>query len=476
MKFYGKITRAHFIGIGGSGMSGIAELCLAHGLSVTGSDAKESEAVERLRGLGAIIVIGHHEEEADGADVVVYSSAIAHNHPALVRAQALNIAVIPRAEMLAELLRLSYAVLVAGSHGKTTVTSMIADLLTRGGLDPTVVIGGRLGRMGSGARLGASQLTVAEADESDGSFLLLRPAVCVITNIDREHLDHYGSYDRLLAAYVDFANQAPFFGRILLCVDDPGARSILGSLRRPVTTYGTTADCDLQIEALALAGLGARFRLRGLSGSAEFSLSLPGRHNVLNAAAALGAAAEVGLSWEKAAPLLDNFHNADRRFEFKGEARGVSVYDDYGHHPTEVMATLAAARAAFPGRRLIAAFEPHRYSRTQLCFAEFTRAFDDCDRLFLTEIYPAGEAPRSGITGRALANAIAAAGRPVEFVATVGELPARLAAEVKAGDVVLTLGAGAITGVGPQLLSRILSREEAISREDAKAKVQETAS
>ena len=461
MKFYGKIKRAHFIGIGGSGMSGIAELCLAHGLSVTGSDAKESEAVERLRALGAIIAIGHHEEEADGADVVVYSSAIALDHPALARAHALGIAVIPRAEMLAELLRLSYAVLVAGSHGKTTVTSMIADLLTRGGLDPTVVIGGRLGRMGSGARLGASHLTVAEADESDGSFLLLRPSVCVITNIDREHLDHYGSYERLLAAYVDFANQAPFFGRILLCADDPGARSILGSLRRPVTTYGTTDDCDLQIESMALQGVGARFRLRGPAGAAEFSLSLPGRHNVLNAAAALGAAAEVGLSWEKAAPLLENFHNADRRFEFKGEARGVSVYDDYGHHPTEVMATLAAARAAFPGRRLIAAFEPHRYSRTHLCFAEFTRAFGDCDQLFLTEIYPAGEAPRPGITGRALAGAIAASGRPVEFVATVGELPERLAAEVRAGDVVLTLGAGTITGVGPQLLARILTSEAA---------------
>jgi UDP-N-acetylmuramate--alanine ligase len=453
MKFYGKVKRAHFVGIGGTGMSGIAELCLAHGLKVSGSDLKDSAVIEHLRSRGAQITVGHSAAEVEGADVVVYSGAVYADNPALLRARELGLPVVARAEMLAELMHLTYAILVAGSHGKTTVSSMIADLLTRGGADPTVVIGGRLGRLGSGARLGASQLTVAEADESDGSFLMMRPTVCVITNIDREHLDHYGSYEKLLAAYVDFAARVPFFGRIILCGDDPGARSIIPSLRRPVTTYGTTADCDVRIEGIALSGLTSRFTLVNGGGARQaVELTIPGHHNVLNAAAALIAAAEVGLPWSAATPLIADFHNADRRFDLKGEAGGVTVYDDYGHHPTEIRATLAAARAAFPGRRLLVAFEPHRYSRTELLFNEFTTAFADCDRLYLTEIYPAGE-PARPVSGKALAAAIAAQGMAVEFVPAASDLPARLRDDCRPGDVVFTLGAGAITQAGPGLLA-----------------------
>jgi UDP-N-acetylmuramate--alanine ligase len=458
MKFYGKLKRAHFVGIGGSGMSGIAELCLAHGLKVTGSDLKESGAVEHLRQKGAQVAVGHSAAEVEGADVVVFSGAVRGDNPALLRARELGLPVVARAEMLAELMRLTYAILVAGSHGKTTVTSMIADVLTRGGADPTVVIGGRLGRMGSGARLGASQLTVAEADESDGSFLMMRPTVCVITNIDREHLDHYGSFEKLLAAYVDFANQVPFFGRIIVCGDDPAARSILPSLRRPVTTFGEGPDNEVRIEGISLEGLNSRFTLLNGGGAKQpVTLTVPGRHNVLNGAAALIAAAEVGLGWGAAAPLIADFHNADRRFDLKGEAGGVTVYDDYGHHPTEIKATLAAARAAFPNRRLVVAFEPHRYSRTELLFSEFTTAFQDCDVLYITEIYPAGETARP-VSGQALAAAIAAKGPAAQFVPAAADLPARLKKDCRPGDVVFTLGAGTITQAGPRLLQLLEGR------------------
>jgi UDP-N-acetylmuramate--alanine ligase len=452
--FRNKKVKIHFVGIGGIGMSGIAELLLNLGYRVSGSDLKESEITRRLASLGGSVVIGHRAENVSpDVDVVVISSAVKRGNPEVVAARDRGIPVVPRAEMLAELMRLKDGVAIAGSHGKTTTTSMIATVLAHAGLDPTAVVGGKLNALGSNAKLGKGRLIVVEADESDGSFLRLSPTIAVITNVDAEHLDHYGTVEALQQAFVDFADRVPFYGLAVMCVDHPVVQHLIPRLIKRHVTYGVSPQADWRADDVRLAPFQARFTVshRGKP-LGEIALKMVGAHNVLNALACCAVAHELGIPFATTSEALGEFQGVQRRFTVRGEVRGVTVVDDYGHHPAEIKATLAGARASFPHRRIVCAFQPHRYTRTRDLLGDFATAFNDADSLVLTEIYAAGEDPIPGVTGTRLHEAVKACGhRDAIFVDRAG-LSARLRQQVREGDLVLTLGAGDITHVGEELL------------------------
>jgi UDP-N-acetylmuramate--alanine ligase len=458
---YRRIRRVHFVGVGGIGMCGLAELLKSQGYHVSGTDLREGPTVARLRELGVRVEIGHRAEHVGDADVVVYSSAVPADNPELRAAETRKIPVIRRAEMLAEVMRLKDGIAVAGSHGKTTTTSLVAHVLHSAGLDPTAVIGGRvLGTGGdhqiTGARLGHGDLLVAEADESDGSFLRLTPVIAVVTNIDPEHLDHYGSEATLRDAFVAFCNRVPFWGVNVLCLDHPGVQAILPAVTRRVTTYGFSSQADLVAHDLRGAGWGVRFGVRRRGEKlGDVTLPLPGRHNVANALAALAVALELEVGFAEAAEALAAFEGIERRFQLRGEARGVRVVDDYGHHPAEIRATLSAARAVHDGR-IVVVFQPHRYTRTRDLLGEFATAFNDADRLVVTDVYPAGEAPIAGADAPALVGAIRAHGhRDVRHVPGLDDVVDRIVPELRAGDLLVTLGAGSVVRLGPELLAAL---------------------
>ncbi len=437
-------------------MSGIAEVLLNLGYQVSGSDQKRSAVTDRLASLGARIFEGHAPAHVADAQVVVASTAVDALNPEVAEARARGVPVIPRAEMLAELMRLKYGVAVAGSHGKTTTTSMVALVLDRGGLDPTVVVGGRLGVLGSGARLGKGDFMVAEADESDRSFLKLSPTLAVVTNIDREHLDAYRDLRDIQDAFVGFVNKVPFYGAAVLCLDDPPVQDVLPRVERRVISYGLSPQAEVTARDVQIGPTGSSYvALQGGEALGPVSLKVPGRHNALNSLAAVAVGLDLGIAFERIRAGLESFTGVDRRFQVRGEKGGVVVIDDYGHHPTEVRATLDALRArAGPGRTVVL-FQPHRYTRTQALWDEFCHAFHEADVLLVTDVYAAGETPREGVSAAALARAIAERGH--RAVAYAGDLPAateRLVAEVRTGDFVLTLGAGSVWHAGDELLRR----------------------
>ncbi len=452
---FGKIQHIHFVGIGGIGMSGIAEVLVNLGYQVSGSDLKESAVTQRLSALGVQVAVGHDAKCIEGAQVVVISSAVKGDNPEVVAARAAKVPVIPRGEMLAELMRMKYGIAIAGSHGKTTTTGMVAQVLSQGGIDPTIVIGGKLGAIGSNAKLGKGPFLVAEADESDGSFLLLSPTIGVITNVDREHLDHYKDLPEILDAFAQFGNKVPFYGSVFVCMDDPNVATLRPRLKRQVRTYGTNPQVDIRALDIRMEGWRALFRVRAFGEDlGEFSIGVPGHHMVLNALATIGVALELGVEREVIRASLASFTGADRRFQKKGERKGVTVIDDYGHHPTEIAATLAAARKGFPDKRIVVAFQPHRYSRTQALLEEFGRAFFDADVVLVTDIYAASEPPIPGLTGRSVVDAILAHGqRDASYVPRVDDLARALDGITQPGDLVVTMGAGTITTAGPAFLA-----------------------
>jgi UDP-N-acetylmuramate--alanine ligase len=444
----------HFIGIGGIGMSGIAEVLFNLGYVVTGSDLKESETTRRLGGMGIRVSRGHHGDNVEGAHVVVISSAVGDNNPEVKEAIRRGVPVIPRAEMLAELGRLKYALLVAGSHGKTTATSLLSTVLAYAGFDPTVVIGGRLKAFGTNARLGRGEFMVAEADESDGSFLKLNPTVGVVTNIDMEHMDYFGTMPALKDAFLTFMNKVPFYGLSVLCIDDDNVRSLLPEVHRRVLTYGFSEDAELTAENLGSGFMSVSFdaSLRGQP-LGKFRVPVAGRHNVLNTLAAIGVAIQLQIPVATIQESLAGFEGIQRRLELKGEAGGVRVYDDYGHHPTEITATLRATRESIEGGRLVVLFQPHRYTRTERLMDEFAGSFEDADEVVLMEIYPASEKSIKGVTSSALMERM---GRPsVKVARDRDEAVGLLSAMVRKGDIVLTLGAGDVYKAGEALLESL---------------------
>jgi UDP-N-acetylmuramate--alanine ligase len=450
----GKTRRVHFIGIGGIGMSGIAELLANLGYTVSGSDEKTSSVTDRLQALGIRIAQGHDAGNVGEAEVVVVSSAVRPTNAEVLEAARRQIPVIPRAEMLAELMRLRFSIAVAGSHGKTTTTSMIALVLERAGLDPTAVIGGRLSAFGSNARLGKGELMVAEADESDRSFLKLFPTIAVMTNIDHEHLENYGGFDDLQQAFVDFANKVPFYGAVVACADDLNLAAVLPKITRRVRTYALDAKADVSAGQVELGPFSAKALV---AGHGPLELHVPGRHNLLNALAAVTVGLELGLPFPRIASGLAEFRGAERRFEVKGEPNGILVVDDYGHHPTEIAAVIAAARTL--KRRIVIAFQPHRYSRTAALMSAFGPSLSGADHVVLTDIYSAGEDEVPGVTIDALAEHVRrSTTAPVDVVKKVGDLAGALATIARRGDVVLTLGAGSIGSVGAALVD-VLSKE-----------------
>ncbi len=465
--------RVHFIGIGGIGMSGIAEILLTMGYAVSGSDLRSSGVTERLERLGATVFLGHAASNAAGSDVVVTSSAIVPDNPEVLMAREQKIPVIQRAEMLAELMRLKYGIAIAGMHGKTTTTSMVAAVLAGGELDPTVVVGGRVDALGSNARLGRSQYLVAEADESDRSFLKLSPILSVVTNLDREHMDSYADMGDVENCFVEFMDKVPFYGAVTACVDDSRLREVLPRVRRKVYTYGTAPEADFRLRLLPIeivSGVAsdedsracrpcARFEVtaRGLVWG-PFELHVPGRHNILNATAAVAIGVQLGLAPERIAAGLASFRGVDRRFQVRGVEGGVTVIDDYGHHPTEIRATLQAARECGYGRVLVL-FQPHRYSRTRDLMAEFATAFAEADSVVVLDIYAASEQPIEGITGQALAEAIGKkkSGR-VSYAPSITEAVEHLARDARPGEMILTLGAGSVSQAGPLLLQALRAK------------------
>jgi UDP-N-acetylmuramate--alanine ligase len=452
----GRRRRIHFVGIGGIGMSGIAEVLLTLGYAVSGSDLGASDTTRRLERLGAQVHVGPHDAAhvTGDIDVLVISSAVTFANLEVVRARELKIPVIPRAEMLAELMRMKYGVAVAGSHGKTTTTSLVAAVMREAGRDPTMVVGGKLRTLGTNARLGQGEYLVAEADESDGTFLLLSPIVAVVTNIDREHMDYHGDMDRLRDAYLQFVHRVPFYGLAVLCLDNVNVRAMLPKIHKRFVTYGTSSDADWQARELEVSGLETHFEVwRSGECRGTVRLRMPGRHHALNALAALAVAEELEIPFAAAARGLEEFGGIHRRFEVKGEEKDVLVVDDYGHHPEEIRATLRAAREGF-SRRLVVAFQPHRYSRTQDLFDEFLGAFDDADVLLLTDVYSAGEARREGVSGETLFQALRRRGHlDVRYVAAREDVAEALLEVARPGDLVLTLGAGDIHRASDELLA-----------------------
>jgi UDP-N-acetylmuramate--alanine ligase len=447
----------HFTGIGGIGMSGIAEVLLNLGYEISGSDLKLSPTTNRLQAMGARVFEGHAAGNVAGARALVVSSAVDEQNPEVLEARRLQIPVIPRGELLAELMRLKYGVAVAGSHGKTTTTSMTATILNYAGLDPTVVVGGRVGTMGgSNARVGRSDFLVVEADESDGSFLKLAPIIAVVTNVDREHLDHYPSLDAIRAAFIEFVNKVPFYGAVIVCLDDGNVQGLLPEIRRRTVTYGTTAQADVEAGEIACGPFACDFRVRYRSTDlGRFHLAIPGRHNVLNATAAIAVAMELDVKPEAIREGLATFTGVDRRFQLRGTVRGITVVDDYGHHPTEIRATLDGARLC-GFRRIHVLFQPHRYSRTFHLMDEFARSFHQADSLFVMDIYAASEKPIEGVTAEALVERIRQFGhRGAEYVGTLDRGIDAIAAAAGEGDVVLTLGAGSVTQAGERILAKL---------------------
>jgi UDP-N-acetylmuramate--alanine ligase len=449
----------HFVGIGGVGMSGIAEVLANLGYEVTGSDIKESETTRRLRDRGIKIHIGHGEENIDSAHVVVVSSAVGADNPEVVAAHRLSVPVIPRAEMLAELARLKYAVLVAGAHGKTTTTSLISTVLGQGGFDPTIIIGGKLKGIGSNAKLGQGEFLVAEADESDGSFLKLSPTIAVVTNIDREHMDFFKSMDRLKAAFLSFINKVPFYGVSFICDENEHVRGLMPDIHRRYMTYGFSGSSDIRAVDIDKKFMGTSFDvIYGNAPVGRFSIPIPGMHNVLNALACIGVALEVKMGDRAIREALDSFGGIQRRFEFKGESKGIKVYDDYGHHPTEIRATIGAAKEnmKYLGERsrLFVLFQPHRYTRTADLMDEFSASFDGADTLVLLDIYPAGEKPIEGVTSRSLLERLTKGGRAEVVVHPAGKNEALqyVLSHMKSGDLLLTLGAGDVWKLGEKVL------------------------
>ena len=455
-----KVKSIHFIGIGGSGMSGIAEVLINLNYAVSGSDLAHNAAVTRLQSLGAKVMIGHSAGNIAAADVVVVSSAVKADNPEVIAARAQKIPVVPRAIMLAELMRFKQGIAIAGTHGKTTTTSLVAHVLAEGGMDPTIVIGGRLNSLGTNAKLGKGEFLVAEADESDASFLYLQPVMAVVTNIDHDHMETYEhDFEKLKSAFVEFLEHLPFYGLAVLCADDPNVRAIMPRLSKPVLTYGYTQDADLR--ALDVKAADGKMRFTAVSknngGALQVELNLPGLHNVSNALAVIAVGREIGVSDALIAKGLASFSGVGRRFQRFGDiplegGGSYTLVDDYGHHPVEMVATLAAARGAFPGRRIVLAFQPHRYSRTRDLFEDFARVLSSVDELILTEVYSAGEAPLIAADGRALARGIRVLGKvePI-FIESVAEIPDAIRKRVKNGDVVITMGAGSIGGLAPQL-------------------------
>ena len=452
-----KVKHIHFVGIGGSGMSGIAEVLANLGYTVTGSDLSTTTTTQRLASLGIRVAIGHSADNIQGANAVVVSTAVKADNPEVVAARMASIPVVPRAQMLAELMRLKQGIAIAGTHGKTTTTSLVTSILAEGGLDPTFVIGGRLNAAGANARMGKGDFLVAEADESDASFLYLSPVISVVTNIDADHMETYGhDFGRLKQAFVDFLNRLPFYGVAVLCQDDPNVREILPQVPKQVVRYGLTPDANIHAENIRAEGGQMHFdavRVNGSTSRLPITLNIPGMHNVLNALAAIGVATEVQVPDEAIVKALAEFKGVGRRFQRYGEiplAAGgrFTLVDDYGHHPVEMAATLAAARGAFPGRRLVLAFQPHRYSRTRDCFEDFVKVLSGVDALLLADVYAAGEQPIVAADGRALARAVRVAGKvePV-FVEDIGQMPDMIREVARDGDVVLTMGAGSIGGV-----------------------------
>jgi UDP-N-acetylmuramate--alanine ligase len=459
---FAKLQRVHFVGIGGIGMSGIAEVLLNLGYKVSGSDQKTSSVTQRLAGLGAIVFEGHNAENVPGSDVVVASSAIADNNPEIVQARELHIPVIQRAEMLAELMRLKYGIAVAGMHGKTTTTSMVAAVLAAGELDPTVVVGGRVDAMGSNARLGKSQYLVAEADESDRSFLKLSPILAVVTNIDREHMDCYRNMRDVQRAFLEFMDRVPFYGMVVICNDDPVLRRLLPQIRRRAVSYGTRKGSDFQIKhprAEKLSGgngcishFQVSYRDQHLG---DFRLQVPGAHNVLNATAAIAVGIGLDITPDHIREALENFRGVDRRFQLRGRSAGISVVDDYGHHPTEIRATLAAAKQCGYSR-IHVIFQPHRYTRTRDLMDEFATAFQDADTLSVLDIYAASESPIEGITAESFVRNVEEAGeRPARYVSSFAEAVEQVVSSAAPGDMILTLGAGSVSQIGPMILERL---------------------
>lgn len=441
----------HFVGIGGIGMSGIAEVLHNLGYTVTGSDMKDSENTRRLKRLGISVSIGHGTENIDNAHVVVISSAVRDDNPEVLAAVEKSIPVIPRAEMLAEIERLKYSVLVAGSHGKTTTTSMIAAILSYSGLDPTVVIGGRLKATGLNARLGHGDLFIAEADESDGSFLKLSPIIAVATNVDREHMDYFKSMDALAGAFKTFLDKVPFHGLSILCIEDPILRSIMSELNRKCATYGFSEEADMRAYQIDSAGLEMSFRISHTGEElGEFRMALIGEHNILNALGAVSVARELRVDTEKIREALASFSGIQRRFEFKGEYKGARIYDDYGHHPTEIKAIISAVRKAVDGRLLVL-FQPHRFSRTRDLFTDFIESFDGTDLLYLMDIYPAGEAPLEGINSGQLYTELKERVNDIRYIRERDEMINDIKGEIREGDLLLTLGAGDVWKVGEEI-------------------------
>ncbi len=468
------IRHIHFVGLGGAGMSGIAEVLHNLGYTISGSDLSDSATLRRLQGLGIRTYVGHDAAHLQDVDCVVTSTAVQADNPEVLKAREKRIPVVPRAVMLAELMRLKRGIAIAGTHGKTTTTSLVTSVLAEAGLDPTFVIGGRLNSAGANARLGQGEYIVVEADESDASFLNLLPVMAVVTNIDADHMETYGhDFGRLKQAFIDFLHRMPFYGAAVLCVDNPGVRAILGDLARPVTSYGFSEDAQVRAVHLRADAGRMHFTVQRRNGitlpDLEVTLNLAGEHNVLNALAAIAVAAELDIPDAALLRALAGFTGVGRRFQRYGShpAQGGGVYElieDYGHHPVEMAATLAAARGAFPGRRLVLAFQPHRYSRTRDCFEDFVQVLGRADAVLLTEVYAAGEAPIVAADGRALARAVRVAGRvEPQFIENVAELPQALIASVQGGDVVLCMGAGSI-GAVPGKVVQLLQNNELLAQ------------
>jgi len=453
---FGRVKHVHLVGIGGTGMSGIAEVLLNLGYVVSGSDLKRSETTERLAELGGTVSYGHDPVHIAGADVVVVSSAVHEDNPEVVEARRSMVPVIPRVEMLAELMRMKFSVAVGGAHGKTTTTSLVSAVLSEGGLDPTVVVGGKLKTIGTGGRLGASEYVVAEADESDGSFLKLSPTIAVVTTIDEEHLDYYSGLDEIKEAFTHFANSVPFYGCSIVCLDQQNIQSIIGGIERRVITYGLSSQADVQAQDVDASGELTKFTVdAGGRRLGEIEITMPGLHNVYNSLAAVAVGLELGVGFTDIAKGLREFEGIARRFEIKGEVNDVHVLDDYGHHPAEIRTTLSAAASRWNGR-LVVLFQPHRYSRTQKLVDEFGHSFYDATVLFVTGIYAAGEDPIEGVTGETIVEAARRYGhRRAEYIESLDELYARAMDTIEPGDVVVTLGAGDIYKVGERILAAL---------------------